>query len=360
MRVVVTGATGNVGTSVLAALAADPEVTSVLGLARRLPDRQWPKTEWARADVRSSELEPHFRGADAVIHLAWLIQPMHGPMTTWEANVGGTTRVLRAVAAARVPAFVYASSVGAYSPKHDDVPVAESWPTDGWPAAGYTREKAYVERLLDAFELDNPECRTVRLRPGFIFQRGAASAQRRLFLGPLLPNRLVRPGLIPILPMPTGLRFQAAHSDDVADAYRRAVLGDVRGAFNIAADPVIDARQLGELLGARPVRVPSTAVRGALAAAWHLRLVPAEPTLFDALLRLPLMDTTRARAELGWTPRRTSLDALGELLEGLRTGAGTQTPPLDPRAGGRLRVHEFASGVGGFDPVDQGRSARGG
>ncbi|GAA5090800.1 NAD-dependent epimerase/dehydratase family protein [Nocardia iowensis] len=353
MRVVVTGATGNVGTSVLAALAAEPAVTSIVGLARRLPARQVDKTEWVDADVRYDDLVTHFRGADVVVHLAWLFQPTHRPLVTWRANVIGSARVLRAVADAKVPALVYASSLGAYSPKQDDHPVDETWPTDGWPPAGYMREKAYVERLLDLFVTEHPHCRAVRLRPAFIFQRAAASEQRRLFAGPLLPNWLLRPGLIPVVPAMPGLCFQALHAADAADAFRRAVIGDAEGAFNLAADPVIDAHRLAELLHARTIRVPTRLARAALATAWHLRLAPADPNLFDGLLRMPIMGTTRARTELGWTPRISATDAIREALDGMREGAGADTPPLAPDAGGPFRVREFASGVGGFDPVDR-------
>ncbi|MBF6181698.1 NAD-dependent epimerase/dehydratase family protein [Nocardia otitidiscaviarum] len=352
MRVVVLGGTGNVGTAVVAALAADPAVTSILGVARRIPERQVEKTEWVGADIRTDELEPLLRGADAVVHLAWAIQPMRRPLDTWRTNVHGTERVLRAVAAASVPALIYASSVGTYSPRRDVRPVTESWPTDGWPEAGYTREKAYVERLLDGFAFAYPHCRVVRLRPAFIFQRGAASEQRRLFAGPLLPNPLVRPELLPVLPAPRDLAFQAVHSADVAQAYRLAVTREVAGPFNIAAEPVLDPRSLGELLGARPVPIPVRPLRAAVAAAWRLRLLPVDPRLLDAFLRLPIVDTTRARDELGWTPRHSAADALRELLEGLRDGADLDTPPLAADAGGPLRIHEFTSGVGGFDPVD--------
>ena len=120
----------------------------------------------------------------------------------------------------------------------------------------------------------------------------------------------------------------------------------MRGAFNVAADPVVDPERLAELLEARTVRLPTPALRAALAAAWRLHLVPASPYLFDAVLRLPIMDTTRARAELGWSPRHGSLDALREFLEGLRAGAGMDTPPLSPRSGGRLRARELRTGVG--------------
>lgn len=354
MRVVVTGATGNIGTSTVEALTADPRVTSVLGLSRRGPggaaergrDGRGAEVEWAEADVTDTDLVPLLRGADAVIHLAWLFQPTHRPAVTWDANAVGTARVLDAAADARVPAVVLSSSVGAYSPGPKDRAVDESWPTHGWPGAAYSREKAYAERLMDAFEARHPGIRAVRIRPGFVFERQSAAQQRRLFAGPLLPGRLVRPGLVPVVPDLPGLRFQALHSADAGRAFALAALGDARGAFNIAADPVIDPAALADLLGARTVRMPVRGVRAALAAAWNLHLVPASPGLFDLALQVPIMDTARARTELGWEPRHTATEAMGRFLEGLRTGAGRDTPPLSPDAGGPARAREVATGVG--------------
>jgi nucleoside-diphosphate-sugar epimerase len=335
-----------VGTSLVRALADDQKINSVLGLASRMPAWQADKTEWATADIATDDLVPHFRGADAVVHLAWLFQPTHDPIRTWDTNVLGGMRVFQAVADAGVPALVYASSVGAYSPGPKDRAVDESWPTDGWPGAAYCREKAYLERVLDTFERKHLSLRVVRMRPGFIFTREASSEQRRLFAGPLLPGRLVRPDLIPVVPDIPGLRFQAVHSADAAEAYRLALTKPVRGAFNIAAEPVVDSAALAELLDARTVPTPAWAVRSLVATAWRLHAVPAAPQLFDAVLRLPIMDTTRARTELGWSPRHSATDALQEFLDGLREGTGLATPPLAPDAGGRGRGREFTTGVG--------------
>ncbi|MFF1510311.1 NAD-dependent epimerase/dehydratase family protein [Streptomyces sp. NPDC058326] len=332
-RVVVTGATGNVGTSLVRVLADEPRVGSVLGLARRRPDLDLPGVEWAEVDLSREGDEPRLEGyladADAVVHLAWRFGPTHDPVETWRTNVLGSVRVFDAVAAARVPALVYASSVGAYSPgPPGGAPVSEAWPTHGWPGAAYTREKAYLERVLDTFERDHPLTRVVRMRPAFLFKEESASEQRRIFAGRFFPGPLMRPELLPLLPEFDGLRFQVLHTEDAADAYRRALLRDVRGAFNLAAEPVIDGAALGELLHARPVRVPAAAVRGALSAAWHLRLAPASPGLFDALRHMPLLATERARQELGWEPSRSSLEALGAFLRGVRAGAGDATRPL--------------------------------
>ncbi|MEU8619578.1 NAD-dependent epimerase/dehydratase family protein [Streptomyces sp. NPDC048623] len=336
LRVVVTGATGNVGTSVVRALARESRVGSVLGLSRRRPSLTVDRTAWAEVDLSLEGDEPrlaqYVAEADAVVHLAWRFGPTHDPVTTWATNVLGTVRVLDAMAAARVPVLVCASSVGAYSPgPGGGAPVSESWPTHGWPGAAYTREKAYVERLLDTFERDHPQTRVVRMRSAFSFKEESASGQRRIFAGRWVPGQLFRPELLPLLPEVPGLRFQTLHTDDAADAYVRALLRDVRGAFNLAADPVVDAEVLGALFGARPVRVPTPAVRGALSAAWRLRAVPAAPELLDAVLRLPLMATERARRELDWTPARTSVEALEAFLRGVRAGGGDATEPLAGR-----------------------------
>jgi nucleoside-diphosphate-sugar epimerase len=346
MRVVVVGATGNVGTSVVQALAADEQVETVVGIARRRPQWQPPKTTWIGADISRDDLVSRFRGADAVVQLAWIFQPTHDELATWRNNVLGSIRVFEAAAEAGVGALIYSSSVGAYSPGPQDRGVDESWPTHALSTAAYGREKSYLERVLDTFERDHPEMRVVRLRPGFIFKRESAAAQRRLFAGPFVPTTLIRAALLPIVPDLPGLRLQALHSRDAGQAFRLAVVHPVRGAFNIAADPVLDARTLGELLGARPVKAPVWPVRAAVAAAWKLHLVPASPTLLDLALSLPLMDVTRARTELGWTPTLTSLDAIREFLDGLRAGSGMNTPPLDAAAGGRFREKELATGAG--------------
>jgi nucleoside-diphosphate-sugar epimerase len=346
MRVVVVGATGNIGTSLVEVLAADEQIDAIVGIARRRPHWQPPKTTWVQADTSKDDLETHFRDADAVVQLAWIFQPTHDELATWRNNVLGSIRVFEAAARAGVGTLVYASSVGAYSPGPQDRGVDESWPTHALPTAAYGREKSYLERVLDAMEKNNPDMRIVRLRPGFIFKRESASAQRRLFAGPLLPGTLVRRPLIPVIPDLPGLRLQALHSLDAAQAFRLAVVRPVHGAFNIAADPVLDARTLGSLLGARPIKMPSWPIRAAVSAAWNFHLLPASPTLMDLALSVPLMDTARARTELGWDPARTSLDAISEFLDGLRHRGGMDTPPLHPSAGGRLREKELATGIG--------------
>jgi UDP-glucose 4-epimerase len=346
MRVVVTGATGNVGTAVLWALNADPDIDQVVALARRPPSRSLLPAEFVCADVGADRLEPIFAGADAVVHLAWLIQPGRDESATRAVNVDGSRRVFDAVVTAGVPSLVYASSVGAYSPGPKDRLVDESWPTGGITSSFYSRHKAAVERDLDLLAAEQPGLRIVRLRPGLIFQRSAATEIRRLFIGPLLPGALLRSSLVPISPDVPGLRFQAVHSDDVADAYRRAVLSDVSGPFNVAADPVIGAAELSRLLDARPLRIPARIVRVGAAATFALRLQPAEPGWVDMALGVPLMSVERAYAELGWSPGHSSLQAIGELFAGLRDGAQDQTAPLARAASGPARAREFLTGVG--------------
>jgi nucleoside-diphosphate-sugar epimerase len=330
MRVVVTGASGNVGTSLLRALADESEVDEVVGLARRRPSRSFAKTEWQSADVETDDLVPLFRGADCVVHLAWRIQPSHEVPALRRTNVNGSERVFRAVAEAGVPSLVYGSSVGAYSPGPKGRRVDEGWPTGGTPTSFYARHKAEVERLLDHFQVQRPETRVVRLRPGLIFKRSSAEEQRRYFLGPFFPRVLARHGTVAVVPDLDGLRFQAVHSLDVGEAYRLAVVGDARGAFNVAAEPVLDARTLARALGARVLPVPVAAARAAMAASWRLRLQPTPPGWLDMGLSVPLMDTTRAREELGWEPRRSSLEAIRDVLSGIAAAQGESTPPLEP------------------------------
>jgi ferritin-like metal-binding protein YciE/nucleoside-diphosphate-sugar epimerase len=345
MKVVVTGATGNAGTSTVRALSESPAIDEIVGLARREPAWTPPKTSWVEANILNADLTGTFAGADAVIHLAWAIQPSRDAATLERINVEGSRRVFEAVAAASVPRLVYASSVGAYSRGPKDREVDESWPTEGTPSSFYSRHKVAVERELDRFEAENPETRVIRLRPALIFKDEAATEIRRLFVGPFLPNFLLRRSLLPVLPRVERLRFQAVHSEDVGRAYLQAVLADVQGAFNIAAEPPLSSGELAERIGVRTFPVQARIVRRLADLSWRLRLQPTPPGWLDMALNMPLMSSGRARAELGWEPRYSGVEALEELLEGMREGHGGETPPLEADSPG-ARLEDLKTGVG--------------
>jgi len=345
LKVVVTGATGNVGTSVLKALGEDERVGEIVGIARRMSNWNPPKVRWVVADVAHEDLSSVLAGADAVIHLAWLIQPSHDAAQLEFVNVHGSRRVFETAIEAGVPRLVHASSVGVYSPGPKDRAVDESWAREGVQSLFYARHKAECERMLDG--LEGRGTTIVRLRPGLIFKREAGPEIRRLFAGPLLPAWLLKPGRIPVLPLPDRLSVQCVHGDDIGNAYRLAALEPhAEGAYNIAADPVLDPDTLAQILGARRITIPEQPVRVGADLSWRAHLQPAPAGWVDMGLAVPTMDTSRAREHLGWTPQVDAPTALRELLAGMRGPAGLDTPPLRAHAGGPMRFREFLTGVG--------------
>lgn len=331
MRVVVFGATGNVGTAVIRRLAVNPLVTEITGVARRRPSTQVPKVQWVSRDLANEavgDLVSLLSGANAVIHLAWLIQPARDEVALRRTNVEGTRRLVEAAIEAGIPSFVYASSVGAYSRGPKDRAVDETWPATGISTSVYSRQKAEVEAYLDTVEDAGP--RIVRLRTALVFQRTAASEISRFFLGPLAPTRLIGRGRLPVIPDFDRLSFQVVHSDDAAAAYETAVFSDARGAYNVATEPAIEGPQLAELLGARRLPVPFALVRAGVAASYALRLQPTSPGWVDLAAGVPTMDSGAARRDLGWRPRFDAQATLDELLEGMAEGVGGPTPPLAP------------------------------
>lgn len=338
MKVVITGATGNVGTSVLRVLSRDERVTEIVGIARRPAALELPKCRFVRADVSTDDLREHFAGASAVIHLAWMIQPERNPRLLERVNIRGSRNVFLAAAAANVPAILYSSSVGAYAAGPKDRTVEETWETSGIPSSVYSQQKAHVERLLNGFEREHPTMRVVRFRPALIFKRGAASEIRRYFLGPLAPVSLFKRERVLFVPDIEGLRFQCVHSLDVAEAFRLALVSDARGAFNLAAEPIIDPDRLVRLFEARRLRIAPTLARALASVSFRARLQRASPGWLDMALNLPIMDTWRARHELGWRPQWPATEALLEVFEGIHHGAGMSTPPLSPDRGGAAPV----------------------
>jgi nucleoside-diphosphate-sugar epimerase len=335
MRIVVIGATGNVGLSLIEALRASPEVTELEGVARRLPGPSVleqascvPAVAWRTADIADDPLD-FLQGADVVVHLAWQIQPSRDEAGMRRTNVDGTRRVVESMLAHGVPRLVYASSVGAYSPGPKDRLVDESWPVGGIRTSTYSRHKSEVEHYLDEVERRDPGLAIVRMRTSLVFQGRAASEVHRLFLGQLAPWHLPRP--LRWIPQTPRLVFQVTAADDIADAYVRAVVSQSTGAFNIAADPPLTAPAIAEICDGRTLKVPQAVLRAAGAATYRLRLQPAEPGWLDMAFGTPLMDSTRAATELGWSPGATPSEALHELLSGMGEGAGADTQPLQAR-----------------------------
>ncbi|WP_426226417.1 NAD-dependent epimerase/dehydratase family protein [Pseudarthrobacter sp. DSP2-3-2b1] len=344
MRIVITGATGHVGTALLNRLhqvrsEKGPDL-EIVGVARREPDQDvapYRDVVWHSVDIGDPAdlpaLEGAFAGADAVVHLAWLIQPNHDRELLRRTNVAGTDQVLRAARTAGVGHVVCASSVGAYSPAPKEHRTNEDWPAAGVEGSHYSVDKAAQERLLNAFARENPGVVVARLRPALTFSAQAGSEVGRYFLGQFLARLVPRKPSIPLLPIPPELVFQAVHADDVADAYWRVLKRRAAGAFNIAAEPVLDPNALGWVLHTkRLLPLPLPVLRAAVEFSWRLRLQATDGGWIDMAAGAPIMDTARARGLLEWTPQRTSLDALTEMLDGLGAGTGRQaSPPLAPQ-----------------------------
>ncbi len=352
MRIVVTGATGNVGSALLRQLV-EAGRHDVVGLARRLPDAPpgspgspFDAVSWRSVDLTdeaaTDALRQAFSGADAVVHLAWGFQPSHDLDFLEELGVGGTRRVLDAVAAAGVPHLVHMSSVGAYSPKRDDSPVDESWPTGGVQTSPYSRHKSTAERLLDAHEQSFPDRVVTRVRPGIVGQRSAGSALLRYGLPGVVPAGVV--GHLPVLPLDRGLAIPMVHSDDVARGIVAMLDAVAPGPFNLAAEPALTTASIAEVLGARPVHVPSAVLRALVSATWHARLQPVDPGWLDLGFAVPLMDTSRAQGELGWAPRLDAVSVLAETVAGMRDGASDRSPVLRPRSVPRQLVGALRRG----------------
>ncbi|THG30994.1 NAD-dependent epimerase/dehydratase family protein [Naasia lichenicola] len=326
-RIVVVGGSGNLGAALMRRLASEPGVSRV-GISRREPSSAPPfdGAEWRSIDVSTpsatADLAETFHGADAVVHLAWKLQPSHDVPLMRATNVAGTARVLDAAALAGVPQVVVASSVGAYSPGPKHRRVDEGWPTGGLPTSHYATHKAMNERAMDAFEAAHPEVVLTRIRPGLVFQADAAQEVARLFLGPLVPHRLIGRLRTPILPLPSTVVSQVVHADDVADGIWRSIDRTAGGAFNLAAEPVMTPDVLASLLGGRTVPIRRSVVRALIWLTWKARLQPTDPGWLDIATSVPVMSTERARSVLGWEPTVSAQDALREFLDAMAHGTG--------------------------------------
>lgn len=325
LAVAVTGPTGTFGFGLAPLLQSEPRVERVVGIARRPFDpgqHGWTKMEYRRGDVRDqAALREAFSGMDVVVHLAFNLTGTASAETIREINVTGTLNAFRAAGDAGALRFVYASSVAAYG-FHRDNPVGmnEDWPVRPANRLFYAREKAELEELLWAEAGAESGPALYMVRPPFVLGPHAAGA-KSLLPPPLATagrgvleavGRLRLPVLAPDVPV------QFIHEDDVGQALLRCVLGEgPPGAYNIAGDGVLSGTDVVRELGLTPVPIPAPLVHLAARAAAFAPGVPFLPPAVDwveALSHPAIMDTTKAREELGWQPRHSALEALRDTV----------------------------------------------
>ena len=334
MKIAITGASGNVGTALLRRLRGSGH--DLTGISRRRPAagaEPYDSAEWKTIDLSATtaqgDLTETFRGMDAVVHLAWMIQPSHDRALMRATNQGGTRAVAAAVQAAGVAHLVHMSSVGTYAAAPGQWK-DEEWSTAGVPTSSYSVDKSAAEAIVT--KLDSSVTATP-VRPGLILQPDAASEIARYFLGPLVPTALLRPAVVRYAPLPRPIAIQFIHTDDVADAVARILTNRVGGAFNLAAKPMVDRETFRQIFGAVGPALPVRPLRALADLTWRAHLQPTDAGWLDLGLSVPLMRTDRAQSELDWKPAHRTADFLPAFVEALAIGAGSEGPLLYPRRG---------------------------
>jgi nucleoside-diphosphate-sugar epimerase len=326
--VAITGPTGDIGRSLLRQLDKAPEVNRVIGMARRPFDPAalgLEKTEYRQGDI----LEPDsiaelVEGADVLVHLAFVI--LGSRDETHRINLEGTRNVFEAAMSGGVHRFVYTSSVAAYG-FHDEnpQPLTEEVAPKGTDDFYYSAQKAELERELHRL-VDGSDVEAYIFRPCIVAGPDALILITAMIDALQLGGRLPQitkfldtvPFLKPVLPGP-GSPFQLVHHDDVAQALVAAITGRGEpGIYNLAGEGTIKTSDLASALGWYSVPVPHVAVDLTAEVISRIPFVPAELSWINALRVPVLMDTTKARENLGWLPEHDTRETLELTVEGAR------------------------------------------
>ena len=328
LTVAITGPTGDIGRSLLRALDRSREVGRVVAMARRDFDpaaHGLKKTEYRRGDVLDRDaLTSLFDGADVVVHLAFLI--MGGRKETESINLEGSRNVFEAAVAAGARRLVYASSVAAYGFHADDPELlTEDLKPRGTDRHYYSAQKAALEAVL-AEVVGDAEVDAYVFRPCIVAGPDALLLLENIpyialsdrMPGPILRALEFMPALKPVLPDP-GVPFQLVHHDDVATAFRAAILGrGTPGVYNLAGPGELTMSDVADALGWYSVPLPDFALGAAAEVVARLPFVPAEAQWIESFRSPVLMDTVKARRELRWRPRHDARSTLQAMVDGAR------------------------------------------
>ena len=313
--VLVTGGSGYVGTTLLAALLR--EGRQVRTTVRSMQSEGELRAAVRRGHADDSGLEiveaelmsdagwaAAMAGCDEVHHVASPMIHSEDPDEVIPPALEGTLRVLRAARDARARRVVLTSSFAAigYTPKPGAEYSEDDWTdpdTPGLPP--YPRSKTIAERAAWEFmEQEGGEMELVVVNPTFI-------------LGPTLTSRagssiqIIKAMLDGKMPVVRKQRFGVADVRDVADLHIRAMASPEAAGKRylcLADGPTISWLQVAQILRQR---------LGSLA-----ELVPSEEAPGDEPPEL-IIHNDRARQELGWEPRpvETTIVETAECLRDL-------------------------------------------
>ncbi len=325
VTVAVTGPTGTFGFGLMPLLQADERIAGVVGIARRpfdVDDHGWSKMTYRQGDVRDpAALEEAFQGADVVVHLAFMVTGTASRATIRQINVEGTLNAFRAAAAAGARRFVYASSVAAYG-FHRDNPLGmtEDWPARPASRLFYAQEKAEIERLLQEETARHVQPAIYVLRPPIVLGRDVVGAKNVVprALGPLvrLLGGMVGRVPLPVITPPVPVQF--IHEEDVGQAFLLCILGaGPPGVYNITGDGVLSGAQVLRELGLTPIPYPARLLRTTARGVAAVPFAPPFAGWAEAITHPAIMDASKAKQELGWRPRYSSLEALRDTLKAL-------------------------------------------
>jgi UDP-glucose 4-epimerase len=324
VRYLITGGSGYIGSRLTEILAAREEAERIVNLDVRPPARPHAKADFVRGDVRDFAAIRDLlerEQPDALVHLAFLLNPIRDEARMYDIDVNGTEAVLRAAAAAGIQQLLVTSSATAYGAFPDNPrPIAEDWPVRGQPDFSYARDKAEADRLCQLWSLEHPDRVMTIVRPCIVF-------------GPNVDNYISRGWeRSAFMPIMDGVdeEFQLVHENDVVSAIAGLLDAKAGGAFNVAGDGALRWGESAQMIGLKTREMSLKAVRRIYAIAWalHAPRVEAPPGNLN-FIRYPwVVSNEKLKAEVGWAP---SADTRQVFLETMQAKGLLTVPPAPER-----------------------------
>jgi len=326
MRYVITGGSGYIGGRLTELLVKRDETERVVNVDVRAPAVPWPKTEFVSGDVRDRarirELLEREQ-PDALIHLAFLLNPIRDEGRMYDIDVNGTLSVLWAASDAGVEHVLVTSSASAYGAWPDNpVPIAEDHPVRGQPDCSYARDKSEADRLCQLWAADHPDRVMTIVRPTIVF-------------GPNVDNYISRSWEISFMPIMDGVEaeLQLVHEDDVVSALTSLLDEKAAGAFNLTADGTMTWRESAELVGLKTREMSFKTVYRIYSWAWKLHAPNVESPAGNLhFLHHPwIVSNEKLKATTGWEPQYDTRQTfeLTMRAKGLME-TSTSVPPTTP------------------------------
>lgn len=303
MRIILTGASGYLGSQLVGLWLQDEKIKEIIVIDLKDPkfifEKDNPKITFIKKNVADVDFEKEVSDPekiDAVFHAAYLIRtPFFNRKEHVRSNIQGAENIFKFTLNNKIKKLIHFSTVAIYGANQEnslEIPFKESDPIKE-NRITYGKDKGEIEKILEKLNLkyrNQSETEISVLRIGSV-----AGPFGKSVVGKKGLQSFMR-GLFPFIPVASERSArQFVHEDDIVDAVNFCLFenfGEKYNIFNLAPNGFLTFQEIARILNKKVLKLPKFALSLIFQISWYLSFgkIPTPPGVINSYVYPIIVD----------------------------------------------------------------------